>query len=597
MAEDTVRHSISSLDIDSTDPPVLSGFDAVVPDDFATPGLAITDVSAPVRIFVKNGTFDDTATGTALGTIVVTPAQADGFELVGESKTGVIWRHDTLSVNPAGGPAVYTIRNMQMGNTATDNSRISCVNAARGSLLLNLIFNINTGVNAVQFDASSVGYKCDALGVGVDEPSTLLLMDGLDGMAINCAWFGTNDLTVAAFIVQGQGHSFLCNRVNAFGSLSNKYGLRLEGSEHRVLWNRFRISTEAFMIRTQTSLDNTVIAENQFFTGNDEASPTVDNHACVFLDAVTEGLTIRGNICEIGFNGAFGNFLLFSQVNHRELTVEGNVFGHNGFGFGNGAAFIRRTAVAGTSTMVHVNILRNLIQAGVGLNVFEMTSAVTFALLTNWMIRDNSHISGGIVGNDGIGSLTVADNAGSATSLSPFSISSGGGLARLVVTGNDLSGGANPALEILLTGSTTSGDWVIADNCLVSTADTLVLDLNDGSTLARINISGNTIIAVTNGCLVQSSGGPTTGTTLTELNFSDNTVDAAANALSVALNRAADAWDRVVVSSNVCGAMSTAVATKTGAGTLTGVADGNVAPGGTTQTSGAGWTAGTNFNI
>ena len=362
MAQDTVRRSISSLDIDLLDPPILAGlkFDAVVPTDFATPGLAITSASAPKRIFIKNGAYDDTGTGTAIGTIIVPPSQADGFVLIGESKSGVLWRHDSLDINPAGGSAVYIIRDMQMGAAGTDNSKISCTNAGRGTVLSDLIFSINSGVRAVAFDASSFGYRVERLSVGVSAPSTLLLMDGTSAVAQECEWFGTTDLLAPAFIVQGARHLFINCRVNDVVP-SNKYGLRVEGAGHCILCNKFRVSTEAHMIRTETSLDDTLISSNHFFTANDEAAPFVEGHSCVFLDGPTTSVAIKDNIAEAGTNAIFGNFVLLTRVTHDRLTVCKNIFGDSSAAFSSGGTFLRRRAASNVHTWDSWNISDNII--------------------------------------------------------------------------------------------------------------------------------------------------------------------------------------------------------------------------------------------
>ena len=73
-----------------------------------------------------------------------------------------------------------------------------------------------------------------------------------------------------------------------------------------------------------------------------------------------------------------------------------------------------------------------------------------------------------------------------------------------------------------------------------------------------------------------------------------------ANGLLVILDKhASDAWSRINVLGNVSVTKATATAVNSGLsiGTLTGVVDQNTAPVGTAHTSGAGWTAGTNFNV
>lgn len=87
----------------------LATFDAIVPDNFATPGAAV--LASATNIYVRNGSYTDSGT-TIISTANVT--------ITGQSKAGVVWAFNLINVEASG----FNLQNITLDGDATNNCRI-----------------------------------------------------------------------------------------------------------------------------------------------------------------------------------------------------------------------------------------------------------------------------------------------------------------------------------------------------------------------------------------------------------------------------------------------------------------------------------------
>lgn len=94
-------------------------YDVIVPDDFATPMAAINDAvtnnTGDIKIFVRDGVYDDTSAGTGVVDFTSETEMNEQLVIVGESIDGVIWDFDGLSVVGNSDRSQFVMKRMTIG--------------------------------------------------------------------------------------------------------------------------------------------------------------------------------------------------------------------------------------------------------------------------------------------------------------------------------------------------------------------------------------------------------------------------------------------------------------------------------------------------
>lgn len=136
----------------------FASFDAVVPDDYATPRLALN--AGRKNIFIKAGVYSDRGSSITITT--------DDVQVTGQSKEGVLWTFDNLSIE---GNATQ-LKDLTLGDNSTGDSDIDLTATSTKCQLDNI--TIRSG-SITPLNVQGSGHQLFNIKLDADQDTTLSL--------------------------------------------------------------------------------------------------------------------------------------------------------------------------------------------------------------------------------------------------------------------------------------------------------------------------------------------------------------------------------------------------------------------------------------
>lgn len=567
-------------------------FDAIVPDDFSTPMLAIQDAidnnTGATKIFVRDGSYDDTSSGSGAGDVSVEfateTAMNETLMVVGESVEGVIWEFDSLTIT---GVSTETSRaefsKLTIGDGTGTGSPKIIINTC-DLWMDNVVWDaeeesgeVTGSFYSIQLiSAQAIIRRVQLLANAAFTVQHFIDVLNCDGVVIEDCSFTTGNSNESAFgepliMVEGTGIS----------------------SPDNVIIQRCRFYTDTAgrqkeFIKFDTVVNVRVLSNN--IAGSDDQSlieftafafdvHIIDN---TFVFTQGPGAASSDITCAIGFEAGTGYDNIIIEQNTVRETATGAIRSNfillreNGVGF-SGCSFSHNTIddIAQTN---NTDDSGAFIRTGDSVSITSAWSSVELCdnvasnANTGFMYLDVNHANFGnsrdiiITGNKGFSSCVLESTSGTASQIERVVISNNSflsnatefagtsdfkaldwsiGLLNFVIADNNLA-------DIELNTSTTIGDIqqgsITGNNIYDPAGDVLFFALGDTAVINDVAITGN--ILANRWALSTSATG--SGATIENITFTGNTImDGSEGIRLISNDTTNDLFRMIAVTSNL----------------------------------------------